>query len=126
MLVTFFYNFIDLIIESCSFLDTLNRENGGIQTFLYAFPHVYAVSEMDEIFFFLASIMAGLAGLLTFVSCVSWYRLRSIKFVFVSFAFGAFFIKALLLIFKVLGIDEKAVMIDTIILVLLYFAVIKK
>ena len=81
---------------------------------------------MDDISIFLTIIMAGLAGLLFIVSFASWYRLRNIKFILVCFAFGAFVIKAFLLIFGIIIQDEKAIIIDSIILILLYFSIIKK
>jgi len=70
--------------------------------------------------------MAGVAGLLFFVSLVSWYRIRSIKVAIVGCAFLVFFLKALLLLLNRITQDINAVIIDTVILVLLYFAIIKK
>ena len=81
---------------------------------------------MDNVFFFLIIIMAGLAGLLLFVAFVSWYRLRTIKLILVGCAFVGFFVKAILLLTSLVVQDEKTVLIDCIVLVLLYFAVIKK
>jgi len=81
---------------------------------------------VDDIFLFLTIVMAGVSGLLIFVSSVSWHRLRSFKLALVSCAFVIFFIKALLLISEIVHQDEKGVIIDCIILVFLYFAVIKK
>jgi len=84
------------------------------------------VKDVESIYLFLNIIMAGLAGLLFLVSCISWYRIRSLKIALVSLAFAGFFIKAILLIFRILLQDEKAVVIDSIILILLYFSIIKK
>ena len=81
---------------------------------------------MNDILLFLLIIMTGLSALLLLVSFVSWYRLRSIKLGLVSFAFVAFFVKAILQMFEIITPDEKAVAIDFIILVLLYLAVTKK
>jgi len=81
---------------------------------------------MDNIFLFLAVVMAGLAGLLLFVAFVSWWRLRTLKFGLVGAAFIGFFIKALLLLLSLIVQDTTAVMIDCGILILLYFAVVKK
>jgi hypothetical protein len=81
---------------------------------------------MDDILLFLTVVMAGLAALLLIVSFISGYRLRSTKLALVGLAFVAFLIKALLLILEYITQDEKAVIIDFVILVLLYFAVIKK
>jgi hypothetical protein len=71
-------------------------------------------------------MMAGLAGLLVLVSFVSWYRLRSLKLALVGCAFLTFLIKAALLLLNILPQDIRSVVIDFIILVLLYFAIIKK
>ena len=84
------------------------------------------MKDVENIFLFLNILMAGLAGLLLLVSCISWYRIRSLKLAFVSLAFVGFFIKAILLIFSIIIQDEKAVIIDSIILILLYFSIIKK
>lgn len=81
---------------------------------------------MDDLVLFLTIIMAGLAGLLFLVSVVSWRRLGNIKLFLVGLAFLAFLIKAILLISETIFQDEKSVIIDSIILVLLYFSVIKK
>ncbi|MFH1101485.1 MAG: hypothetical protein V1726_05585 [Methanobacteriota archaeon] len=81
---------------------------------------------MDNIVLFLSIVMAGLSGLLFVVSFISWYRVKAMKFVFVSLAFFAFFIKAILLFLGVVVQDEKSVVIDSIIILLLYFSVIKK
>lgn len=81
---------------------------------------------MDDLVLFLTIIMAGLAGLLLLVSFVSWRRIGNVKLALVGLAFLAFLIKAVLLIFGVIFQDEKSVVIDSIILVLLYFSVIKK
>jgi hypothetical protein len=81
---------------------------------------------MDAVFLFLTVVMTGLAGLLLFVSFASWYRVRSAKLALVGVAFVSFFIKAILLLFGSIIQDEKAVVIDSVILVLLYFAVIKR
>ena len=81
---------------------------------------------MDNIILFLTIIMAGLSGLILLVSFVSWYRIRAVKLVIVSLAFSAFFIKAVLLIFEFIVQDEKSIVIDSIIIILLYLAVVKK
>ena len=81
---------------------------------------------MDNIILFLTIIMAGLSGLILIVSFISWYRIRTAKLAIVGLAFIAFFIKAILLIFELISQDEKSIIIDSLIIVLLYFAVIKK
>ena len=81
---------------------------------------------MNDITLFLTIVMAGLSCILLIVSFASWHRLRSVKFLFVSIAFVGFFIKAILLIFEIIIQDEKAVIIDSIILILLYLSIIKK
>ena len=70
--------------------------------------------------------MAGLTGLLLLVSFVSWYRLKNMKLAIVGLAFLVFFVKALLLVFEIIVQDEKAIIIDFIVVILLYFAVVKK
>ena len=81
---------------------------------------------MEDVFLFISIIMAGLAGLLLIVSFASWYRLRNIKLFFVSLAFLAFLIKAVLLIFEIIIQDDAVIIIDFVILFLLYFSVVKK
>lgn len=81
---------------------------------------------MDDIYLFLTIVMAGLAGLLLIVSFASTYRLKALKLGLVSLAFLMFFIKAILLVFEYIVQDEYAVIIDVIILLLLYFSVVKK
>jgi len=60
------------------------------------------------------------------VSFVSWYRLKNMKLAIVGLAFLVFFVKALLLVFEIIVQDEKAIIIDFIVVILLYFAVVKK
>ena len=81
---------------------------------------------MDEIFLFSTVIMTGISGLLLIVSIASLYRLKHLKLMFVSLAFLFFLIKAMLLLTEFIVQDRYAVIIDTIILILLYFTVIKK
>ena len=81
---------------------------------------------VDDITLFLIVIMMGLSGLLCFVSLASWYRLKLVKFGLVSFAFLIFFLKSLLLVFEIIIQDEKAVIVDTLVLVLFYFSVVKR
>jgi len=81
---------------------------------------------MDELTLFLAIIVAGFAFLLSIVSLLSYYRLRSYKLLFVNVAFLVFFIKGILTIFSFLIQDELGLIIDFMILIFLYLAIIKK
>ena len=81
---------------------------------------------MDDFTLFLVMVMLGLSGLLFFVSMVSWYRVRHVKFLLVSLAFLAFFFKGVLQLIEFLVQDEKAVMVDFVILILFYVSVVKR
>ena len=81
---------------------------------------------MDDILLFLSILMAGLSALLLIVSFASYSRLRNIKLLIVGFAFTVFFIKATLLIFEKIAQGDLVIIIDFIIIVLLYFSVVKK
>jgi len=70
--------------------------------------------------------MAGLSCLLLVISFVSWKRLGNLKLALVGFAFLAFFIKAVLLITEIIVQDEKSILIDSFIIVLLYFSILKR
>lgn len=81
---------------------------------------------METITLFLIIIMAGLSALLLFLSVISWYRLKNVKLAIISIAFLIFFMKSVFLFLDLLSYDIKTVGIDALILILLYFAVIKK
>jgi len=81
---------------------------------------------MDEITLFLSIIIAGFSLLLAMVSMVAYYRLRAIKLLLVSMAFLAFVVKGVLIVIGIVNQDTLALGIDFVILVLLYFATIKK
>ena len=81
---------------------------------------------MDEITLFLSIIIAGFSLLLAMVSTVAYYRLRAIKLLLVSMAFLAFVVKGVLIVIGIVTQDTLALGIDFVILVLLYFATIKK
>lgn len=81
---------------------------------------------LDDTVLFLTILMAGLAGLLLVVSSASWYRLRALKLGLVTIAFFVFFIKAVLLVFEIITEDIVAVFIDVIILIILYFSIVKR
>jgi len=81
---------------------------------------------MDEITLFLSIIIAGFSLLLAMVSMVAYYRLRATKLLLVSIAFLAFVVKGVLIVIGIVTQDTLALGIDFVILVLLYFATIKK
>jgi len=81
---------------------------------------------MDEITLFLSIIIAGFSLLLAMVSMVAYYRLRAIKLLLVSMAFLAFVVKGVLIVIGIVNQDTLALGIDFVILVLLYFATIRK
>jgi hypothetical protein len=81
---------------------------------------------MDEITLFLSMLIIGLASILFIVSSLSSYRLRNFKFFLISFAFLAFILKGFLLIFEFISQDKIGLIIDVVIIILLYFAIVKK
>jgi len=81
---------------------------------------------MDEITLFLAILITGLAALLFIVSLFSSYRLRNVKFFLIGLAFLALIIKGLLLVFEYTHEDTIGLIIDLVLLILLYFAIVKK
>ena len=81
---------------------------------------------MDEITLFLSILIAGLSTILFIVSMISTARLRNIKFLLVGSAFLVFAIKGLLLFFEFLVQENIAMILDIVIIVLLYFAIVKK
>jgi hypothetical protein len=81
---------------------------------------------MDEITLFLAILITGLSTLLLVISSVSYYRLKLTKLLIINFAFFAFIIKGLLTLFEIITQTRLGLILDLVIIVLLYFAVIKK
>ncbi|UCH72302.1 MAG: hypothetical protein JSW62_01785 [Thermoplasmatales archaeon] len=81
---------------------------------------------MDEITLFLNILIAGFSLLLFIVSIAAYYRLRATKLLLASVAFLAFTVKGLLLITEILSQDRLVLVIDLIVLILLYFSIIKK
>jgi len=81
---------------------------------------------MNDLLLFLTVLMAGLAILLFIVSCASWYRLRHLRFALTSAAFAVFICKAILLLSTYIVEDEKAILLDSVILILLYFSIAKR
>ena len=81
---------------------------------------------MDEITLFLSILIAGLAGLLFVVSAAAYKRLRAGKLLIINLAFLMFVIKGLLIIFEIISQERIGLILDITIIVLLYFAVIKK
>jgi hypothetical protein len=81
---------------------------------------------MEGITLFLSIAVTGFALLLLIVSTAAYLRLRNMKFIFVGAAFLTFFIKGILLIAGIVGQNEIGSGIDFVILILLYFAAVKK
>jgi len=81
---------------------------------------------MDEITLFLSIIIAGLSLLLFIVSAIAFYRLRATKLLIINLAFLGFIIKGVLLTLEFISQSRIGLIIDLGIIVLLYFAVIKK
>lgn len=81
---------------------------------------------MDEITLFLTILITGLSLLMFIVSLISTCRVRNFKFLIIGFAFIGFIIKGLLLLFEYISQDEIALIIDFTVIILLYFAIIKK
>jgi len=81
---------------------------------------------MDEITLFLSIVIAGLSTLLFIVSAASYYKIRSTKLLIINLAFLAFIIKGILLIIGYISQHRIGLFLDLAILILLYFAIIKK
>jgi len=81
---------------------------------------------MDAIFLFLTYSMLGLSGLLFIISLASWYNLRTKNLIFASIAIFAIFFKTLLQILNIFSQNEIAITLDFIVVIFLYFSVIKK
>ncbi|MFQ5885232.1 MAG: hypothetical protein ACE5IO_09055 [Thermoplasmata archaeon] len=82
---------------------------------------------------FLVILLAGLSALLFVVSLVSYRRVGSKRFFFVSLAFLLFFIKALVLIASILmnrweemGMKAEFLLLDVIIVVMFYLSITTK
>jgi len=80
---------------------------------------------MEDITLLLTILIIGFSMLLFIISTFSYYRTRSIKLLFVSTAFLIFTIKGILTIIGIISQGNLALGLDFIILLLLYFAVIK-
>ena len=81
---------------------------------------------MKDIELLLAILIAGFSLLVFFVSVAASIRIKVSKFLFVSIAFFLFFIKGFLLIFEIITQSQIAFVIDLLIIVFLYIAVVKK
>lgn len=81
---------------------------------------------MDEITLFLSILIAGLSTLLFIVSAASYYRLRVLKLLIINLAFLAFIIKGILLSLEYISQARFGLILDLTIIILLYFAVVKK
>lgn len=81
---------------------------------------------MDEVTLFLSVVIAGFSLLLSIVSFVAFNRLRVFKLLFIGLAFFAFFVKGLLVIGSIIDQSLTGLVIDFAVILLLYFATIKK
>ena len=81
---------------------------------------------MDDIKLLLSILIAGFSILLFIVSTAAYYRIRANKLLLASFAFLAFLIKGILIILETIDQGEIALGIDLLIIILLYFSIIKK
>lgn len=81
---------------------------------------------MEDIELLLAILIAGFSLLVFLVSIASFARIRTGKLLIVGVAFLMFFVKGLLLLLEFIVQDQIAFVIDLIIIVLLYIAVVKK
>ena len=81
---------------------------------------------MEEITLFLSILIAGLSTLLFIVSAASYYRLRVLKLLIINLAFLAFIIKGILLSLEYISQARFGLILDLTIIILLYFAVVKK
>jgi len=81
---------------------------------------------MDEVTLFLSIVIAGLSTLLFIVSAAAFYKLKVFKLLIINLAFFVFLIKGLLLIFEFISQDQFGLFLDIAIIVLLYFAVVKR
>ena len=81
---------------------------------------------MDEITLFLSILITGVASLLFIVSIIRAIKLRNLKFSIISTAFLIFAIKGLLLFFEFLAHEKFSMILDLAVIVLLYFAIIKR
>jgi len=81
---------------------------------------------MDEIILFLSIVITGLSALLFVVSAASFYRLRATKLLIINLAFLAFIIKGFLQIFEFITQTRIGLILDLVVIILLYFAVVKK
>jgi len=81
---------------------------------------------MEDIVLLLTLLIAGFSILLFAVSIISYSRLKVTKFLIIGLAFLGFFAKAILLLLEYVVQDQIALIIDLIIIILLYLAIVKK
>ena len=80
----------------------------------------------QDIILLLSILIAGLSVMLFLLSIISYSRVKSVKLLIVGFGFLGFTIKGFLLIIGYINQDIIGLIIDFIIILLLYFAVVKK
>ena len=89
---------------------------------------------MDRIEIFLRVCLAGFSLLLVATSALAYYRVRNIRLLFITLAFGFFLVKGLLLTISIflwqyediLGETESALLLDFAVLAMLYMSVAKR
>ena len=81
---------------------------------------------MDEISLFFSILIAGVSSIVFIISMISTVKLKNIKFLLVGIAFLSFLIKGLLLTFELIAQDNLGIILDILVVILLYFAIVKK
>ena len=81
---------------------------------------------MEDIELLLGILIAGFSFLIFLVSITAFIRLRVVKFLILGTAFLTFFIKGFLLLTEFIMQDQIAYVIDLLMILLLYIAVVKK
>ncbi len=81
---------------------------------------------MQEIELLLSVLIIGFSTLLLIVSIAAYIKIRNYKFLLISIAFIGFLIQGLLLFLEIISQNQIAYFIDILILLCLYFAVVKK
>ena len=81
---------------------------------------------MEDIELLLSILIAGLSGILLIVSIAAFSRIKSIKLLLVGCAFMFFTIKGVLIILEYVSQSRIGMILDFVIVILLYFATVKK
>lgn len=97
--------------------------------YLYGFLHYIKLEwdeRMDDILLLLSILITGFSLLLFFVSMISYLKLRVSKFILIGIAFLGFTIKGILLLFEFISQGQIPLILDLFVIILIYFAIIKK